>query len=362
MITENSNNLGKYTLKEIYDTPRALKETLKQTDIIKDVAKKIFKTEKKRVFLTGSGTSYHSGFFAQYLFNNLAKIYSSAEFAPEFPYLIESIINENDLIIGLSQSGESKATIKTIEYGNEKNITTVCVSNNPDSKLAKITDYCIFTKCEKEISVMATKTYIAELGVLTAFALEIAKYLNKISDDIYTSYWNELLSLPNKIEKLIPKSHKEVKTLTSNFELTDRCFVLGAGPDFATAKEGALKLKEGAQIFADEFPTAEFPHGPITLAEFGVWIVTIIPSQNGTRKEYMIKLINKLKKRNPTIIGISSDIDSHLVDFQLNIPLTLPDLCPFLSIIPIQLLTLELSKKKGLNCDKPEALTKISGI
>ena len=362
MNFENSSNLGKYTLKEIYDIPRALEETLKQTEIFKEITEKIFKIQINRIFLTGSGTSYHSGYFAQYLFNNLTKIYSAAEFAPEFPYLIKSLINENDLIIALSQSGESKGTIKTIEFGNEKKISTVCISNNPDSKLAKIADFCIFTKCEKEISVMATKTYIAELGVLAALALEMAKYLNRISDEIYTSYWNELLSLPNKIEKLIPKSHKEVKTLISKFKLTDRCFVLGAGPDFATAKEGALKLKEGAQIFADEFPTAEFPHGPIILAKSNVWILTIIPSQNEIRKEYMIRLINKMKKRNPTIITISSSVDPQLVDFQLKIPFTLPELRPFLSIIPIQLLTLELSKKKGLNCDTPEALTKISGI
>jgi glucosamine--fructose-6-phosphate aminotransferase (isomerizing) len=362
MKIENRNNLGKYTLKEIYDTPKSLKETLKQPVVIKEIAKKISKTQINRIFLTGSGSSYHSGFAAQYFFNNLAKIYSSAEFAPEFSYLIESIINKDDLIIGLSQSGESTETIKSIEFGNKQGIRTVAISNNIDSKLAKIASHFIPTRCEKEISIIATKTYIAELGVLTALSLEVAKNLNRISNTLYTTYWNELFSISDKIEKLIPQAHKEVKLLISKYELSDRCFVLGAGPDFATAKEGALKLKEGAQIFADEFPTAEFPHGPITLASSKVWILTIIPSENGTRKEHMIKLIKKMKKRKPTIIGISSGTYSQEVDFQIKIPPTLPDLYSFLSIIPIQLLTLEISRKKGLNCDKPEFLSKVSKI
>jgi len=362
MNSEKNSELGQFTSKEIYESPTALKDTLDQMDLIKEIAHKIVQKKVKRLFSTGSGTSYHAGLAMEYLFNNLTQLHTTTEYAPEFPYLVESIINQKDIIVGLSQSGESKETIYAVKSGKKKGAATICITNNPNSELAKTADSCITTKCDKEVSVMATKTYVAELGVLAALAIELAFELKKISESQYDSYLNELRAIPTKIKNSIESIHEKVKEFSSSFDLSEFCFVLGAGLDFATAKEGALKLIEGAHMFAIPSSTAEFPHGPITLADSKIWVLSIVPPEEGIRYKHMYKLHKRMKERNPTIVTISSEQETQNVDFQLRVPITIPEFFPFLSIIPIQLLTLELSRKKGLNCDKPEALTKVSGI
>jgi glucosamine--fructose-6-phosphate aminotransferase (isomerizing) len=333
---------------------------------ISKIAKLIIERNVKHIFLIGAGSSYHAGFAMSYMFNRITKIPTFTEFAMEFQYLVKPILTKEDCVIALSQSGETKDTIESIKISNKIGCLTIAITNNLDSNLTKISNNSIDLKCGKENSVLATKTYVAELTALAILSLEISQERKSINKEEINSIWIELIRIPDKIKSTLPILHDSIKEHSDFLKLTRYCFILGSGPDYATALEAALKLKEGARIFGQAYSTAEFPHGPITLADSNTSIIAIIPHEEDRRKSNLLLLLKRIKERKATILGVyeSSKTDNlpEPLDISIKVPNTLMDLQPIIMIIAIQLLTLEIARLNGLNPDEPKFLTKISNI
>ena len=360
---ENSDKLGEITEKEIYEIPAILKRILKTREYMQSVAQEIISRDIRHIYLIGAGTSYHAGFAISYLFNKLLQIPTFTEYSMEFQYLIEPVLNEKDCIIGLSQSGETKDTIESIEIGKGKGCLTIGVTNHPDSKLATICDFSLNLDAGEEKSVLATKTYVSQLVHLAMLAIEAANLKKTITESEYREIWDELNSIPIKIETILPDLHSKIKDYSNYFKFAEFCFILGGGQDYAAAMEASLKLKEGARIFGQAYSTAEFPHGPITLADSKAWVIAIIPEKEDKRKRNILNLLRRIKEKKATILGFySSDEVPDNIDFGIRVPSTYKDLQPTLTILGIQLLTLEIARIKNLNCDTPKFLTKVSGI
>jgi glucosamine--fructose-6-phosphate aminotransferase (isomerizing) len=364
MKMEHNQNLGKYTQKEIFEIPNSLKKVINKKDYINKIASTIVNRNIEHIYLIGAGTSYHAGFAMTYMFNRITKIPSFTEFSMEFQYLIKPIITERDCIIGISQSGETKDTIQSVQISKELGCLTISITNNLDSKLAKICDFCIELESGEEKSILATKTYVAELAVLAMLSLEIANRKKIIKHEEYNSIWIELMRIPDRIKTILPETHEKIKKSSNFFKFAKFWFILGSGPDYATAMEAALKLKEGARIYGQAYSTAEFPHGPITLADSNTCILAIIPHEKDERKERILNLLERIKERNATIIGVYETVESgkapEPIDIGIEVPNTSIDLQPLVMILAVQLLVLEIAKTKGLNPDEPKFLTKVS--
>ncbi|HMF33063.1 MAG TPA: SIS domain-containing protein [Candidatus Lokiarchaeia archaeon] len=366
MASSEKNELGQLTLAEIWEIPAALKRTLNFRDNMRDVAQGIIDKHPTDLILVGNGSSYHAGCASQYVFISLAKIPTIAVLAPEFPYLVEPIIHANMAIIAISQSGESEDSLQVCQVAKSAGALTIGITNNTESTLANTADLLITTNCGPEKSVLATKTYVSELGALFGLALELSFLAGSLSDEDYENYWKELNLTPDKIELLLTNLRSTIRKISRYFKFAEKAFVIGAGPDFATAQEAALKLKEGARVYAQAYSTSEFPHGPITLADPSSWIIAIIPHEQDERRENILKLLVRLKERQATILGISSQTtptsELDFLDHIINLP-TVPFIFyPIIAIIPIQLLTVEIAIIKNLDPDEPKYLSKVSHI
>ena len=363
---KKDKELGKFTEKEIYEIPASLRNAIPQKSVLNQVASNIVSRKTQHLYLIGAGSSYHAGLAMTYLFNKFAKIPTFSEYAMEFRYLIKPILTEKDCVIAISQSGETKDTIQSIKLAKEVGCLTISITNYSDSTLSRMCDHHLLLNCGEEKSVLATKTYVAELGVLAGLALEIANKLKRIGSRDYNELWVELLKISDKIHSHLPILHEKIKKYSLYFKFAEFCFILGSGPDYATALEGALKLKEGARIFGQAYSTAEFPHGPITLAEPKTCILAIIPQEKDERRDNLLHLLERIKERKATILGIYEEPGGNEIpkpiDFGIAVPNTHINLQPMIMIIAVQLLTLEISRIKGINCDTPKFLSKISGI
>lgn len=359
-------NLGKQTQSEIFEIPQCLNRVLNQKDLISTVATKIVKRKTHHLYIIGAGSSYHAGYAMSYMFNRLTKIPTFTEFSMEFLYLIKPILGKEDCVIAISQSGKTKDTINSIEISKEIGCLTIGITNNLDSDLTKICDFNLGLNCKEEESVLATKTYVASLAILAMLSLEIARENKTVISEEYNQIWVELVRMSDRINSLLPLLHKKIKKYVYFFKNINYCFILGSGPEYATAMEAALKLKEGSRIFGQAYSTAEFPHGPITLADSNTGILAIIPYENDERKQNLLNLLKRLKERKAIIIGIYEYLENtnapESVCYGIEIPNTVSDLQPILMILAIQLLTLELSRAYGINCDTPKFLTKVMGV
>ncbi len=355
--------LGKLTLEEIWQIPSMLSRNLKFKDEIHEAAEMIIEKDLQDIFLTGDGTSYHAGFVSAYTFNQLAKIKTYVQVSPEFGYLHSYILDEDDLVIGISQSGESEMTIQAVKDGRERNASTMSVTNTPNSTLSKIADFELELRSGEEKSVLATKTYINTIGVLNRLAIEVAYLRGELNEDAYDTVLDELKAIPKAIEFSLPNIRKQIKGIAPYFKFASNCFVLGSGPDYGAALEASLKLKEGSRLFSQAYSTAEFPHGPITLADESSWILAMIPPEKGQRRDMILKLLKKVKKRGATVTGITAqDYSEDVLDMNIHVPKVAENFQPFLNIIPVQLLSVELAIQKGINPDKPKFLSKISSV
>ncbi|MFX0175267.1 MAG: SIS domain-containing protein [Candidatus Hodarchaeota archaeon] len=364
--SENNKVLGEFTQKEIFDIPNALKRVTRQKELVNKIARELVRRETKHIFLIGAGSSYHAGFAMSYMFNKLTNIPTFTEFSMEFQFLVKPILNKKDCVIGLSQSGETKDTIESTKIANDIGCMTIGVTNNLHSELAIICDFNISLECEEEKSVLATKTYVSELAILAMLSLEIGRENKSISNEDYNRIWVELIRIPDRIYSVLPILHERIKEYSQYFKFAKFCFILGSGPDYATAMEAALKLKEGARIYGQAYSTAEFPHGPITLADSNTCILAIIPHEKDKRKDNLLNLLKRIKERKATIFGVYESIENEekpeSIDYGIQVPNTLNDLQPLIMILAIQLLTLEVSRINGINCDTPKFLSKVSGI
>ncbi len=354
-----------FMLKEIFEQPKSVRDSIRgrvlvDSGIIKlggitEYSKKILNA--KRIIIIGCGTSWHAGLVGEYLIEELARIPVEVEYASEFRYR-NPIINEDDVVIAISQSGETADTLAAIELAKSKGALVYGICNVAGSSIARVTHAGSYTHAGPEIGVASTKAFTAQVSILTAFALSIAKEKGSINESRYHQLINELDNIPHVIEKVLLQNDK-IRAVAEVMKDAPNCLYLGRGITFPVALEGALKLKEISYIHAEGYPAAEMKHGPIALIDEEMPVVVI--ATKGANYEKVISNIQEVRARKGIIIAILTQGDKHaqdLADYVLEIPETDEMLVPIISVIPLQLLSYHIAVMRGCNVDQPRNLAK----
>ena len=354
-----------FMLKEIYEQPRAITDTYRgrlrlEEAIIKmsgieDNMKKFLNAN--RIIIVACGTSWHSGLVAEYIFEDLARIPVEVEYASEFRYR-NPIITENDVVIAVSQSGETADTLAAIKLAKSKGAFVFGVCNVVGSSIARETHAGAYTHAGPEIGVASTKAFTTQITVLTLIALRLARAKGAISSSDYRMHLLELEMIPGKVEKAL-KSDEHIKKIADIYKDAPNCLYLGRGYNFPVALEGALKLKEISYIHAEGYPAAEMKHGPIALIDENMPIIVIATKKGHYDK--IVSNIQEIKSRKGKIIGIVTEGDitvKELADHVIEVPETLESLSPLLTTIPLQLLSYHIAVMLNKNVDQPRNLAK----
>ncbi|MGB3606761.1 MAG: glutamine--fructose-6-phosphate transaminase (isomerizing) [Psychroserpens sp.] len=354
-----------FMLKEIYEQPSAILDTfrgrlLSNDGIIKmvgieDNMKKFLNAN--RIIIVACGTSWHAGLVAEYIFEDLARIPVEVEYASEFRYR-NPIINENDVVIAISQSGETADTLAAIKLAKSKGAFVFGVCNVVGSSIARETHAGAYTHAGPEIGVASTKAFTTQITVLTLIALRLARAKGTVSSSDYRQHLIELELIPNKVKKALT-SDAYVKTIAAIYKHVHNFLYLGRGYNFPVALEGALKLKEISYIHAEGYPAAEMKHGPIALIDENMPIVVIATKKGHYEK--VVSNIQEIKSRKGKIIGIVTEGDEQvksLADHVIEVPETIESLTPLLTTIPLQLLSYHIALILGKNVDQPRNLAK----
>jgi glucosamine--fructose-6-phosphate aminotransferase (isomerizing) len=330
-------------------------EGLLQLGGLRDYLDKLAKSE--RIVIVGCGTSWHAGLVAEYIFEELARIPVEVEYASEFRYR-NPIIKEGDIVIAISQSGETADTLAAIELAKSKGATIFGVCNVVGSSIARATHAGAYTHAGPEIGVASTKAFTAQVTVLTLMALAAAQRKGTISDSLFRQLLAEMESIPNKVETVL-KAAGKIKEIAYIFTYARNFIYLGRGLNFPVALEGALKLKEISYIHAEGYPAAEMKHGPIALIDEDMPVVVIATQDSSYEK--VVSNIQEVKARKGRVIAITTEGDAHLpgmVDFTIEIPKVHDVLMPLISVIPLQLLAYDIAVMRGRNVDQPRNLAK----
>ncbi|GAB4050554.1 glutamine--fructose-6-phosphate transaminase (isomerizing) [Spirosoma litoris] len=354
-----------FMLKEIFEQPRSIADSMRgrvKADEgtlllggLRDYMDKLAKS--KRIVIIGCGTSWHAGLVAEYIFEELARIPVEVEYASEFRYR-NPIIKEGDIVIAISQSGETADTLAAIELAKSKGATIFGVCNVVGSSIARATHAGAFTHAGPEIGVASTKAFTAQVTVLTLMALAAAKRKGTISDSLFRQLLAELDNIPAKVEKVLQAADK-IKEIAYIFTYARNFIYLGRGLNFPVALEGALKLKEISYIHAEGYPAAEMKHGPIALIDEDMPVVVIATKDSSYEK--VVSNIQEVKARKGRVIAITTEGDTNLpsmVDFTIEIPKVHEVLMPLVSVIPLQLLAYDIAVMRGRNVDQPRNLAK----
>ncbi|OIQ29952.1 MAG: glutamine--fructose-6-phosphate aminotransferase [Bacteroidetes bacterium MedPE-SWsnd-G2] len=354
-----------FMLKEIYEQPNAIKDTyrgrlLASQGIIKmsgidDHLEKF--TNADRIIVVACGTSWHAGLVSEYIFEDLARIPVEVEYASEFRYR-NPIITENDVVIAISQSGETADTLAAIKLAKSKGAFVFGVCNVVGSSIARETHAGAYTHAGPEIGVASTKAFTTQITVLTLIALKLAKIKGTISNSDYHYQLQELELIPEKVVEAL-KADDHIKKIADTYKSVSNFLYLGRGYNFPVALEGALKLKEISYIHAEGYPAAEMKHGPIALIDENMPIVVIATKKGHYEK--VVSNIQEIKSRKGKIIGIVTEGDvqvKELADHVIEIPETLESLSPLLTTIPLQLLSYYIAVLLDKNVDQPRNLAK----
>jgi glucosamine--fructose-6-phosphate aminotransferase (isomerizing) len=354
-----------FMLKEIYEQPRSIMDSMRgrihasKNEIIlggiREYEQKFMNV--KRIIIAACGTSWHAGLVGEYLFEEFARIPVEVEYASEFRYR-NPIINEGDIVIAISQSGETADTLAAIELAKSKGAIIFGVCNVVGSSIPRSTHAGSYTHAGPEIGVASTKAFTAQVTVLTLMALYMAHKRGTISDSRYRELIEELLSIPSKVETAL-KTDSLVKKIASVYKDARNFLYLGRGYGFPVALEGALKLKEISYIHAEGYPAAEMKHGPIALIDEAMPVVVIAARNSSYEK--VVSNIQEVKARKGKIIAIVTEGDTivkNLADYAIEIPATDEALMPMLSVIPLQLLAYHIAVMRGCNVDQPRNLAK----
>ncbi len=354
-----------FMLKEIYEQPEAIKDTyrgrlLLESAIIKmsgveDNMKKLLNAN--RITIVACGTSWHAGLVAEYIFEDLARIPVEVEYASEFRYR-NPVISENDVIIAISQSGETADTLAAIKLAKSKGAFVFGVCNVVGSSIAREADAGAYTHAGPEIGVASTKAFTTQITVLYLIALRLARAKGTISSSEYRHHLLELEMIPEKVSKAL-ESDSHIKEVAKIYKDVHNFLYLGRGYNFPVALEGALKLKEISYIHAEGYPAAEMKHGPIALIDKNMPVV-VIATHNG-HYDKIVSNIQEIKSRHGRIIGIVTKGDKivrELADHVIEVPETLESLTPLLTTIPLQLLSYHIAVMLGRNVDQPRNLAK----
>ena len=350
-----------FMLKEIYEQPNAIRETIgsklsegKISFNDFEIAKEFLETIN-RIYIVACGTAMNAGLATKATFENFCKIPTEVDIASEFRYR-DPLIDEHTLCIYISQSGETADTIAALKLAKSKGAKTIAVANVIGSSITREADYCIYTHAGPEIAVASTKAYTSQVVLLNILALYFAEVLNRVPSSTIDSMKNELLELPKKAEITL-RNVAEVKNFANIVYKETDMFFLGRGVDYYVASEGSLKLKEISYIHSESYAAGELKHGPIALIENDVTVIGIITNPNLVEKT--ISNIQEVITRGAKTLVITNQKINESQFFKvINIPDTEPCLSPVLSIIPLQLLAYYISKEKGLDVDKPRNLAK----
>ncbi|MGO4919363.1 glutamine--fructose-6-phosphate transaminase (isomerizing) [Maribacter spongiicola] len=354
-----------FMLKEIYEQPRAIKDTyrgrlLADQGLIRmagiDLNMEKF-LNANRIIIVACGTSWHAGLVAEYIFEDLARIPVEVEYASEFRYR-NPVITDKDILIAISQSGETADTLAAIKLAKERGAFVFGVCNVVGSSIARETDAGAYTHAGPEIGVASTKAFTTQITVLTLIALKLAKAKGVFSESRYHEYLTELENIPNKVEKAL-QSNALIEIIADVYKDSTNCLYLGRGYNFPVALEGALKLKEISYIHAEGYPAAEMKHGPIALIDEHM-PVFVIATKKG-HYEKVVSNIQEIKSRKGKIIAIVTEGDEQvrdLADHVIEVPETLESLTPLLTTIPLQLLSYHIAVMRGCNVDQPRNLAK----
>ncbi|HRP01422.1 MAG TPA: glutamine--fructose-6-phosphate transaminase (isomerizing) [Candidatus Kapabacteria bacterium] len=309
-----------------------------------------------RIIITACGTSWHAGLVGEYLIENLANIPVEVEYASEFRYR-NPVIYKDDIVIAISQSGETADTLAAVKEAKQKGATVIGIVNVVGSTIARETDAGVYAHAGPEIGVASTKAFTSQLTVLLLIALKLGR-MRQLSKHSAIEIAKELLNLPNKINSILEQADN-IKEITSHFKHTRNFLYLGRGYNFPVALEGALKLKEISYIHAEGYPAAEMKHGPIALIDENMPVVFIATKDEIYDK--VISNIEEVKARKGKVIAIATEGDDRIksvADYVIYIPDTLSMLIPILSVIPLQLLAYYMALELGWDIDKPRNLAK----
>ena len=354
-----------FMLKEIHEQPKAIQDTyrgrlLRDDAIIKmagieDNMKKFLNAN--RIIIVACGTSWHAGLVAEYIFENLARVPVEVEYASEFRYR-NPVIREDDILIAISQSGETADTLAAIKLAKSKGAFVFGVCNVVGSSIARESDAGAYTHAGPEIGVASTKAFTTQITVLTLIALRLARAKGTMSSSDFRQHLLELEMIPKKVEKAL-ESDENIKTIAAVYKDVSNFLYLGRGYNFPVALEGALKLKEISYIHAEGYPAAEMKHGPIALIDENMPIVVIATKKGHYEK--VVSNIQEIKSRKGKIIGIVTEGDvqvKELADHVIEVPETLEPLTPLLTTIPLQLLSYHIAVMLDKNVDQPRNLAK----
>jgi glutamine---fructose-6-phosphate transaminase (isomerizing) len=354
-----------FMLKEIYEQPRSVRDSMRgrlmadkgivQLGGIVDYEAKFLKA--KRIIFIACGTSWHAGLVGEYLFEEYARIPVEVEYASEFRYR-NPVIYEDDIVIAISQSGETADTLAAIELAKSKGATIIGICNVVGSSIARATQAGSYTHAGPEIGVASTKAFTAQVTVLTLMALHIAHKKGTIPESRYRQLLIELDAIPQKIEKVL-KLNDAIRHIAEIYKDARNFLYLGRGYSFPVALEGALKLKEISYIHAEGYPAAEMKHGPIALIDEEMPVVVI--ATQGLNYEKVVSNIQEVKARKGKIIAVVNDGDKEvrkMADYLIEIPQADESLVPLLSVVPLQLLSYHIAVMRGCNVDQPRNLAK----
>lgn len=351
--------------KEINEQPKSIRDTLRGRLIVDQGTIRLggfIEYEQtfmnaKRIIIIACGTSWHAGLVAEYLFEDLARIPVEVEYASEFRYR-NPVINEDDVVIAISQSGETADTLSAIELAKSKGATIFGVCNVVGSSIARAAHAGAYTHAGPEIGVASTKAFTAQVTILTLIALSLAKKKGTISQKYFRQLVNELDNMPNKVEETLTVDGK-TKELSALFKDASNFLYLGRGYSFPVALEGALKLKEISYIHAEGYPAAEMKHGPIALIDENM--PTIVIATLGGNHEKVVSNIQEVKARNGKIIAIINEGDEtikQIADYSIEVPQVDEKLSPLITTIPLQLISYHIAVMRGCNVDQPRNLAK----
>ena len=354
-----------FMLKEIFEQPQAIRDTLRgrllsnegviTLSSLREHENKFLKA--RRILIVACGTSWHAGLVAEYLLEKFTRIPVEVEYASEFRYR-DPIIFSDDIIIAISQSGETADTLAAINIAKECRAFVFGVCNVVGSSISRLTDAGCYTHAGPEIGVASTKAFTTQITVLSLLALRLGMVKGTLSRSEYQQHLVELESIPDKVSEIL-KQERLIKEVASSFKDANNCIYLGRGYNFPVALEGALKLKEISYIHAEGYPAAEMKHGPIALIDEQMPVVVIATKKGHYDK--VVSNISEIKSRKGRIIAVVSEGDirvKELADYCIEIPESLECFTPILTTIPLQLLSYYIAVQRGCNVDQPRNLAK----
>ena len=353
-----------FMLKEIHEQPNTFYETLRgrllaeKGDVrlggLMPVIDKIKNT--KRIIITACGTSWHSGLVGEYLFETLAHIPVEVEYASEFSYR-NPILDENDLVLAISQSGETTDTLAAIKEVKRKSATALGIVNVVGSSIARATDAGVYIHAGPEIGIASTKAFTSQVAALLLMALSLGRMRN-LSQVDGIKIAKAMLKIPEQMKTILDNT-ENIREIAKLYSQTSNCLYLGRGINFPVALEGALKLKEISYIHAEGYPAAEMKHGPIALIDENMPVVIVAPQDEIYKK--IISNIQEVKARKGKVIVVATEGDKKIKDYAdhvITIPKTLDILTPLLAVLPLQLLSYYIAIERGCNVDHPRNLVK----